>query len=67
MRAAHDGWVLIVQQISQVRDQPPVLLRVWGREDQLPEDEASCLSPLGLSAGGEAVSPAIAPLNKEDF
>jgi hypothetical protein len=43
-RAAHDGWVLIVQQISQGRDQPPVLLRVWGREDRLPEDEASCLA-----------------------
>jgi len=44
VREAHDGWVLIVRQIPQGRDQPAVLLRVWGRGDRLPEDEANCLA-----------------------
>ena len=43
-RTHHDGWVLVVKQVTQGRDQPPVLLRVWGRVDRVPEDEANCLA-----------------------
>jgi hypothetical protein len=42
-RAYRPGLVLIVRQITQ-RDQAPVLLRVWGELDRVPEDEASCLA-----------------------
>ena len=43
-RARPTGWVLVVQQVTQGRDQPPVLLRVWGQFERVPEDEASCLA-----------------------
>jgi len=36
--------VLVVKQISQGRDQPPVMLRVWGQFERVPENEASCLA-----------------------
>ena len=42
-RAHHGGAVLVVRQIT-TRDQPPVLLRAWGRFVRVPEDEASCLA-----------------------
>ena len=55
-RAYHDGWTVIVRQISQGRDQPPVSLRSWGRVDRVPEDEASCLALWELWAGQRGVT-----------
>ena len=42
-RAAH-GWVLVVKQVSQGRDQPAVILRTWAQFERVSEDEASCLA-----------------------
>ena len=42
-RASH-GWVLVVKQVPQGRDQPPIMLRVWGQFERIPEDEASSLA-----------------------
>jgi len=36
--------VLVVRQVTQGRDQPPVLLRVWGQFERIPEDEGSCIA-----------------------
>jgi hypothetical protein len=47
----HDGWVLVVPQVPQGRDQPPILMRSWGRVDRVPDDEASCLALWELCAG----------------
>jgi hypothetical protein len=41
---AHGDGVLVVRQVAQGRDQPPVLLRVWGQFERISEDEASCLA-----------------------
>ena len=38
-RAHHNGWVLVVRQVVA-----PVMLRVWGRVERVPEDDASCLA-----------------------
>ena len=42
-RAHRDGWVLVVRQVVAQRE-PPVMLRVWGRVERVPEDDASCLA-----------------------
>jgi hypothetical protein len=34
----------VVRQVTTQRDQPPIMLRVWGRFVRVPEDEASCLA-----------------------
>ena len=41
---ASGGWVLVVRQVTEGRDQPPVLLRVWGQFERIPEDEGSCIA-----------------------
>jgi hypothetical protein len=41
---ASGGWVPVVRQVTQGRDQPPVLLRVWGQFERIPEDEGSCIA-----------------------
>jgi hypothetical protein len=44
MRVAHrSGWVLVVRQVVSQRE-PPVMLRVWGRFERVPDDDASCLA-----------------------
>jgi hypothetical protein len=40
-RAHHSGWVLVVRQIVAQRE-PPVMLRVWGRLDRVPDNDANC-------------------------
>ena len=42
-RAHRSGWVLVVRQIVAQRE-PPVMLRVWGRVERVPADDASCLA-----------------------
>src|SRR5437588_11579393 len=42
-RAHHSGWVLIVRQIVAQRE-PPVMLRVWGRLERVPDNDANCLA-----------------------
>jgi hypothetical protein len=42
-RARDSGWVLVVRQIVAQRE-PPVKLRVWGRVERVPDDDASCLA-----------------------
>jgi len=42
-RAHHSGWVLVVRQIVAQRE-PPVMLRVWGRLERVPDDDANCLA-----------------------
>ena len=42
-RVHRGGWVLVVRLVSAQRD-PPVTLRVWGRIERVPEDDASCLA-----------------------
>ena len=38
-----NGWVLVVRQVVAQRERP-VMLRVWGRVDRVPDDDASCLA-----------------------
>jgi hypothetical protein len=40
-RAHRSGWVLVVRQAVAQRE-PPVMLRVWGRVERVPDDDASC-------------------------
>ena len=42
-RAHRSGWVLVVRQAVAQRE-PPVMLRVWGRVERVPDDDASCLA-----------------------
>jgi hypothetical protein len=42
-RAHRSGWVLVVRQVVAQRE-PPVMLRVWGRVERVPDDDASCLA-----------------------
>ncbi len=42
-RAHRSGWVLVVRQTVAQRE-PPVMLRVWGRVERVPDDDASCLA-----------------------
>ena len=42
-RAHHTGWVLFVRQIVAQRESP-VMLRVWGRLERVPDDDANCLA-----------------------
>ena len=42
-RAHRSGWVLVVRQAVAQRE-PPVMLRVWGRVERAPDDDASCLA-----------------------
>jgi hypothetical protein len=42
-RAHFNGWVLVVRQVVAQRE-PPVMLRVWGRVDRVPDDDVSCLA-----------------------
>src|SRR5205085_7708430 len=42
-RAHHSGWVLVVRQIVAQRE-PPVMLRVWGRLERVPDNDANCLA-----------------------
>src|SRR5438132_1652885 len=42
-RAHHSGWVLVVRQIVTQRE-PPVMLRVWGRLERVPDNDANCLA-----------------------
>jgi hypothetical protein len=42
-RAHRGGWVLVVRQVAAQRE-PPVMLRVWGRVERVPADDASCLA-----------------------
>jgi len=42
-RTHHNGWVLVVRQVVAQRE-APVMLRVWGRVDRAPDDDASCLA-----------------------
>src|SRR5207248_8474110 len=41
--AHHSGWVLVVRQIVAQRE-PPVMLRVWGRLERVPDNDANCLA-----------------------
>src|SRR5215472_5901251 len=40
-RAHRSGWVLVVRQVVAQRE-APVMLRVWGRAERVPDDDASC-------------------------
>jgi hypothetical protein len=42
-RAHRSGWVLVVRQVVAQRE-PPVMLRVWGRVERVPDDDVSCLA-----------------------
>src|SRR5438105_11097716 len=42
-RAHRSGWVLVVRQAVAQRE-PPVMLRVWGRVERVPDEDASCLA-----------------------
>ena len=42
-RAHRSGWGLVVRQVVTQRE-PPVMLRVWGRVERVPDDDASCLA-----------------------
>ena len=42
-RAHRSGWILVVRQTVTQRE-PPIMLRVWGRVDRVPDDDASCLA-----------------------
>src|ERR1700720_2280580 len=42
-RAHRTGWVLVVRQIVAQRESP-VMLRVWGRLERVPDDDANCLA-----------------------
>ena len=42
-RAHRSGLVLVVRQVVAQRE-PPVMLRVWGRVERVPDDDASCLA-----------------------
>ena len=42
-RAHRCGWVLVVRQAVAQRE-PPVMLRVWGRVERVPDDDATCLA-----------------------
>ena len=42
-RAHRSGWVLVVRQVVAQRE-PPVMLRVWGRVERVPDDDLSCLA-----------------------
>jgi hypothetical protein len=42
-RAHRSGWVLVVRQVVAQRE-PTVMLRVWGRVERVPDDDASCLA-----------------------
>src|SRR6516164_10751844 len=42
-RAHRSGWVLVVRQAVAQRE-PPVMLRVWGRVERAPDDDAGCLA-----------------------
>jgi hypothetical protein len=42
-RAHRSGWVLVVRQAVAQRE-PPVMLRVWGRIERVPDDDLSCLA-----------------------
>jgi hypothetical protein len=42
-RVHHSGWVLVVRQIVAQRE-PPVMLRVWGRLERVPDNDANCLA-----------------------
>jgi hypothetical protein len=45
-RAHRSGWVLVVRQVVAQRE-PPVMLRVWGRVERVPDDDASCHGTVG--------------------
>jgi hypothetical protein len=42
-RAHRSGWVLVVRHTVAQRE-PPVMLRVWGRIERVPDDDLSCLA-----------------------
>src|SRR3984893_8083094 len=42
-RAHRSGWGLVGRQAVAQRE-PPVMLRVWGRVERVPDDDASCLA-----------------------
>ena len=39
-RAHYSGWVLVVRLVVAQRE-PPVMLRVWGRVDRVPDDDVT--------------------------
>jgi hypothetical protein len=40
-RDHRSGWVLVVRQVQR---EPPVMVRVWGRVERVPDDDVSCLA-----------------------
>jgi hypothetical protein len=44
-RAHRSGWVLVVRGSQVVAQrEPPVMLRVWGRFERVPDNDANCLA-----------------------